>query len=233
MFGRVCFFFFFLLLTPELLAQEEVIPVEVDSLYREDQFYVGFTYDLIAGNPADITSSQFSGGFHLGFIRDFPLNARRNIAIGVGLGWSIDTYGQNIFIGEDPSTGETAFSILDRDIIDFDTNRFSTQSLDVPLQLRWRTSSPGSYKFWRIYAGLRPSYIYYFKSRFIQQDNTVLQSDIPELERLNLGATFTFGYNTFNFHVFYSLNSLFDNARIEGQDLEVRSLQVGLVFFLL
>ncbi len=209
------------------------IPSVVDSLYREDQIYLGITYNIVVGKPSGIRSSQFSGGFHTGFIRDFPLNKSRDIAFGAGLGWSINTYGQNLFIGEIPETGETRFEVLDRDLIDFDTNRFSTQSIDLPLQFRWRTSTVDSHRFWRIYTGLRPSYVYYFRSRFEQRGNTFGGAGIPELERFRLGATFTFGYNTFNFHFYYSLNSFFKDAGIDDQNLELRTFQVGLMFYLL
>lgn len=224
--------FFFVYRT---LAQvEPAIPLVVDSLYREDQIFFGFTYNLVVGQPKDINSSQFSGGFHTGFIRDFPVSERRNIAIGVGLGWSIDTYGQNLFIGREEGAEETYFQILDRNKIDFDRNRFSTQSIDLPLQFRWRTSTPESYKFWRVYAGLRPSYVYYFNSKFVQNNNTIRQTNIEELERLRLGATFTFGYNTFNFYFYYSLNSFFNkDAVIDNEPIDLRALQVGLMFYVL
>lgn len=217
------------------LAQEEELPrAVIDSLYREDQIYFGFTYNIVSGQPSRIRSSQFSGGLHLGVIRDFPVNERRNVALGIGLGWSIDTYGQNLFIGEFPETEETRFEILDQDRVDFDTNRFSTQTIDLPLQFRWRTSDAESYKFWRIYAGLRPSYVYYFKSKFVQSGNTIVQTKVPELERLRLGATFTFGYNTFNFHFYYSLNSFFNkDATVNQEGLELRTFQIGLMFYLL
>ena len=223
------------LLAPGLYAQEEpAIPLVVDSLYREDQIYFGFTYNLVVGQPTEINSSQFSGGFHTGFIRDFPLNSQRNIALGVGLGWSIDTYGQNLFIGKAESGDNSYFQILDRNRIDFDRNRFSTQSIDLPIQFRWRTSTPESYKFWRIYAGLRPSYVYYFNSKFVQNGNSIRQTNISELERLRLGATFTFGYNTFNFYFYYSLNSFFNkDAVIDNEQIDLRALQVGLMFYLL
>lgn len=230
LFGGLLFFFFFAAEAQTALDSTAV----VDSLYREDQVYLGFTYNIVSGKPAGITSSQFSGGFHIGFIRDFPINKRRNIAFGAGLGWSIDTYGQNLFIGEGPESEKSLFQILDRDRIDFDTNRFSMQSVDLPLQFRWRTSTPESYKFWRIYAGIRPSYVYYFRSKYIQQDIDLRQSHVPELERLRWGATFTFGYNTFNFNFYYSLNSLFNNeAMVDGEPLELRTIQVGLMFYLL
>ena len=213
--------------------QRNQIPEVIDSLYREDQVYFSFTYNIVNGKPSGIESSQFSGGFHTGVIRDFPLNQRRNVALGLGLGWSIDTYGHNLYIGE-PAEGEgTYFAVLDRNRIDFDTNRFTTQSIDVPIQFRWRTSTPESYKFWRIYAGLRPAYVYYFQSKFQQDGNTYKESNITELERLRLGATFTFGYNTFNFSFYYSLNSFFKDAMINNEELELRTFQVGLTFYLL
>lgn len=226
---------FFLFILPLCITAQDRnnIPQVIDSLYREDQIYFGITYNIVTGQPSGIQSSQFSGGFHTGFIRDFPLNERRNIAVGVGLGWSIDTYGQNLFVGKEIDSENSRFQILDRDRIDFDTNRFTTQSIDVPLQFRWRTSTPESYKFWRIYTGLRPGYVYYFQSKFEQDGNIYRESDIPEFERLRLGATFTFGYNTFNFNFYYSLNSFFKDASLNGESLELRTFQVGLMFYLL
>lgn len=216
------------------VAQEgSSIPPVIDSLYREDQVYIGITYNIVTGQPSGIQSSQFSGGFHAGFIRDMPLNERRNIGLGLGLGWSIDTYGQNLFVGRGPDSEGTRFAVLDRSRIDFDTNRFTTQSIDVPLQFRWRSSTPESYRFWRIYTGLRPAYVYHFQSKFEQNENTYRESDVPEFERLRLGATFTFGYNTFNFNFYYSLNSFFKDAQINGEPLELRTFQIGLMFYLL
>ncbi|MCY2685696.1 porin family protein [Salinimicrobium sp. TH3] len=217
-----------------LQAQEEnVIPTVIDSLYREDQVYFSFTYNIVSGTPSEIRTSQFSGGFHTGFIRDFPINSRRNVALGLGLGWSIDTYGHNLYVGEAVEGEGTYFAVLDRDRVDFNTNRFTTQSIDLPIQFRWRTSTPESYKFWRIYAGLRPGYVYYFQSKFVQDGNTYRESDVPEFEKLRLGATFTFGYNTFNFSLYYSLNSFFKDATVNNEDLDLRTFQLGLTFYLL
>lgn len=231
---RIIFFLWIGIFPFTLSAQSELNSAVIDSLYREDQIYLGFTYNLLSGKPDNITGPQFSGGFHGGFIRDFPLNQRRNIALGLGLGWSINTYGQNLFIGEEPGTEKTIFRILDREEIDYDRNRFSTQSVDVPIQFRWRTSTAESYKFWRIYTGLRPSYVYYFRSNFQQPENTVRQTDVPEFNPFRLGATFTFGYNTFNFHFYYSLNSFFNkDAMVNGEQIELRTFQVGLMFYLL
>lgn len=204
----------------------------IDSLYREDQFYIGLTFHLLHDLPEEVTQKGFSGGLHLGFIRDFPLNERRNIAVGVGAGWSINTYGQELFIGEDLN-GQTIFRDLNALEIEYDTNRFSTQLVELPLEFRWRTSVPESYRFWRIYTGLKLGYIYHFKSNFQQEGNQVVQTDVPELERFRLGTTFTFGYNTFNFHVYYNLNPYFKDAQLNNTEFGIHTFKVGLMFYLL
>ncbi|TDN95221.1 outer membrane protein with beta-barrel domain [Salegentibacter sp. 24] len=234
-------FFFFLFLSAPLTAQvdeedsswsiPDSVPYVIDSLYREDQFYIGFTFNLISKKPEFISQSGFSGGIHLGFTRDFPLNERRNIALGAGLGWSWNSYSQNLFIGEDES-GETIFRSLTNDL-DYSTNRFSTQLIEVPIEFRWRTSTAETYKFWRIYAGLKFGYIYNFRSNFVQPENQVIQTDVPELDPFRYGATFTFGYNTFNFHIYYSLNSLFPEAKINGEIIDISVFRVGLMFYIL
>lgn len=208
------------------------ILLPIDSLYREDQIYVGLTFHLLTNLPESVSQSGFSGGFHAGFIRDFPINERRNIAIGAGLGWSLNTYGQELFIGEDENNN-TIFRNLSDPEVDYDFNRFSMQLIELPLEFRWRTSTPETYKFWRVYTGLKLGYAYYFKSNFKQGNNQVTQTDVPELERLRLGATFTFGYNTFNFHVYYGLNPFFKDAQLNATPLELSTVKLGLMFYIL
>ena len=230
--------FLSLLLPVFLSAQEEEdrykipdsIPFSIDSSYREDQFYVGFSFNLITERPSTISQESFSGGMHLGFIRDFPLNERRNVAIGLGLGWSIASYGQNLFIGE--SNDGTIFRSLDDDL-DYSTNRFTTQLIELPLEFRWRTSTRQTYKFWRIYSGLKLGYMYNFRSNYKDSDTQVIINDIPELNRLRLGATFTFGYNTFNFQFYYALTPFFQDAMVDEEELGLSTLKIGLTFYIL
>lgn len=220
----------------QAIAQEEEDPESkvLDSLYREDQFYLGFTYNFLSNMPRDVDASRFSGGIHFGFIRDFPINAKRNLALGIGLGWSIDTYGQNLFIGNDQTSGETVFQVLNDNLVDYNYNRFSTQSIDLPFEFRWRTSNAESHKFWRVYTGVRLGYVYYFRSSFEQENNRVRQTNIPELNRLHTGLSLAFGYNTFNFYVYYSLTPFFyDSAKLNGESIQMNHFDIGLMFYIL
>jgi len=216
------------------LAQDSNGPVakEIDSLYREDQFYIGLTFHLLRDLPESVSQSGFSGGLHLGFIRDFPLNKRRNIGIGAGLGWSVNSFGQELFIGED-SNSNTIFRNLNSEAIDYDANRFTTQLIEVPIEFRWRTSTPDSHKFWRVYTGFRLGYVYNFQSTFKQGGNQVIQTDVPEFDRFRIGTTLSFGYNTFNFHIYYSLNPFFKDAKLGNSDIGITTFKVGLMFYIL
>ena len=216
---------------PELDTEAEEAIV-VDSLYREDQFYVGFTYNLILNRPTDVSQSGFSGGLQLGFIRDMPINKRRNVAFGVGLGYSLNVFNHNLLIDEDEATGASVFSSLKG--IDFNTNRFATHLFEAPIEFRWRTSVPESHKFYRIYTGIRVGYMYYFRSRFDDGTREVKLTNIEEVNPWRIGATFTFGWNTFNFHFYYSLNPLFeDSAQIDGEKVNINTARVGLMFYIL
>lgn len=203
-----------------------------DLRYREDQFYFGITYNILLNTPPEMTSQGLSGGVQGGFVRDMPINARRNIAIAVGLGLAYDQFGHNLFVGED-NDGNSIFRVLGGNV-DFTQNRFGMAMVEMPIELRWRTSTPTDYKFWRVYGGARIGYAYWYKGTFKQEGNNVNQTKIPEFDPVRISATLSFGYNTFNFFASYSINPFFKDAyTIEGEKIDLRTLKVGLMFYIL
>ena len=213
---------------------EVAVPIVVDSLYREDQFYVGVTFNILFNRPPDINQSGFSGGGHFGFTRDMPINRRRNLAIGLGIGYSGNTYNHNLAITKQEASESTIFRPLPTD--GFSTNRFTTHLIEMPFELRYRTSTPTVRKFWRVYSGLRLGYMYQFRATVRQNGTKIAQTNIAELNPFRLGATFTFGFNTFNFHFYYSLNSFFDEGTVlqdTAEPVEITTLKIGLMFYIL
>ena len=220
------------LISGSSFSQDTIKIVTGDSLYREDQFYVGVTYNIPINLPEGAKVRGLTGGVHFGYLRDMPINKRRNIAIAAGAGISLDQFGQNLFIGETPYE-ETIFRVLDKDL-DFTRNRFNMATLEAPVEFRWRTSTESSYKFWRVYAGFRLGYAFWYKATFKQPGNNVNQTKIPEFDPLRLSATLSFGYNTFNFFASYSINPFFKNAvTLDGEKVDFRTLKVGLMFYIL
>ena len=210
-----------------LFAQEQ-LPEVVDSLYREDQLYAGVTFNLLSNGPSGFSQNGLSAGLQIGFIRDFPINKRRNKALGVGIGLAADTYNQNLRIG----SGEL-YSIIP-DNVDVSNNRFTMYTVEFPLEYRWRTSTPSTYSFWRIHAGVKFGYILDFQSTYEDATDNIVLSNVATLNKFQYGPSFSFGYGAFNFQGYYGLNTLFsENAQIGGKDVGLQVIRLGLVFYFL
>lgn len=205
----------------------------VDSLYREDQFYFSLTYNILTNKPENLSQSGFSSGLHLGFIRDFPINQKRTFAIGVGLGYAVSTFNHNMLISK-VGGGNTEFSILDQSDVNYSKNKFSTHTLEFPIELRWRNSSPTNYNFWRIYTGFKMGYVFAHGTKFKGDIGSLKYQDIKEFNQFQYGLTLSFGYNTWNAHFYYALNPIFDNsAKLDGNTIDVSVAKVGLIFYIL
>jgi hypothetical protein len=215
------------------LPQETMLPPQtVDSLYREDQFYLGVTVNFLNERPENVVTESFVGGLSFGFLRDMPINERRNVAIAAGLGYAYNNYGHNLFVGTDEN-GDSAFIVLDDDF-GFDKNRFETHEIELPIELRWRTSTPTEYRFWRVYGGVKLGYAFYFKSVYREGNTKIRNREIDEFNRLRYTAFLNFGYNTINFQVQYNINSFFNNdAQINGESINMTAIKIGIMFYLL
>lgn len=231
---RLFFSCLYLLSFFNLMAQEEIKVqkspiIAIDSLYREDQFYFGFTFNTLQNKPAQLSQDKFSTGFSAGFLRDMPVNKERTIAIATGLGFAYNNYIQNLNIEDNGSNLD--YSIFTTS--DYSKNRFSQFFVEVPIEFRWRTSTYESYKFWRIYGGVKFSYL--LSDRYVYKDGNgkKILTNNPDFDKLQYGIYLATGYNTFNLYAYYGLNSLFKSAKIDGEKIAMRSLNLGLIFYIL
>ena len=198
----------------------------VDNKYLEDQFYFSLNYNLLLNQPSNFNQNGISGGVTLGYIRDFPLNKRRNVALGVGLGYAYNAYNQNLKISE---TG--LYEIISND--DFNSNRLTIYAIVLPIEFRWRTSSATTYKFWRIYTGVKLGYVFANKSKYTDDIEIIKVKNIDELQNIQYGLTFSAGYSSFNLSMYYGLNSLFKDTYVDGNLVKLKQFNIGLMFYIL
>ena len=227
-----CFLFlsFSSMFSQEVAAPEIVPLVKVDSLYREDQFYFAVTYNLLANKPNGLTQNKFSSGFKVGFLRDMPVNKSRTVAIATGLGFTYDNYNENMAITG--TAQDAVYNIISANE-NYSKNKFSQLAVDVPIEFRRRTSTYQSHKFWRIYTGIKLSYVLYDKSVFNSDNGNVTIQGNNDFNKFQYGAYISSGYNTINLYAYYGLNPLFKSATINGQKLDMRSVNLGLIFYIL
>jgi hypothetical protein len=208
----------FFLWIPFFCFSQEIKPIEIDSLYREDQFYASLSYNLIQNRPDGFKQFSFSPGITFGFLRDFPISKNRHWAIAPGIGYSYNNIKQFINSEEIVSATENNTSENIRTII-------SSHSIDFPLEIRWRNATPNSHSFWRIYTGFKTSYV--FNSKLESTTENTKESILDEINRWQYGAYISVGFNTWNPYIYYGINPIFK----EGSKMS--NFNVGFIFYIL
>ncbi len=195
--------------------------------YREDQIYFSVYYNSLGNELDNFKENKFSSSFNIGFIRDIPISKSRKLALGIGIGYGINSFNNNMKLA---SNNQNSIVLLSsRDIPK--KNIFNFSEIQFPLEIRWRNSSPTSYKFWRIYAGLKYSKV--LQSSFTHDsfmENYKLKSVPVNLDQL--GFTLNIGYNTWNIGLYKSLRPFF-NKKISSLPQNLEQFKLGLIFYIL
>jgi hypothetical protein len=204
-------------------AQDSIL---LGKKYREDQFYLSISYNILNDKPQDMVQKGLSIGIHSGFMRDLPISEDGKFSLGIGLGYAYDKYLSNLIIDPDLETFDIASP-------DYDKNKFETHAIELPFEFRLRTSSATEYKFWRIYLGGKIAYN--FSSKSIYQDNfTTLKSiPVPKLNHWQYGPQLAIGYSTWNIYAYWNLKPVFEKSNnINGiNPSDLKSWKVGLQFY--
>src|SRR5690606_5772813 len=228
------FIFGVLCLTFIGISQESITDsLPPDNQYSEDQFYLAVTYNILTHKPDKLSQSGFSSGLHAGFIRDFPINKKRNIALGIGMGYAVSTFNQNMLIYKDEQ-GNTQFTILNQAESGYTKNKFATHAIEIPIEIRWRNSSPTRYSFWRVYTGFKLGYVFAHGTKFKGELGSFKYTDIEAFNEFQYGLTLSFGYQKWNAHLYYGLNEIFDNtANSNDKPINMAVAKIGLIFYIL
>lgn len=215
------FFLFSLFISNFSFAQTETKPV-IDSLFREDQFYVSVSYNVLQKTPDNFSQYSFSTGLSAGFLRDFPISENRHWAIAPGIGYSFNDLKQNIDFSSISSSSDT-------EIV---KSRILLHYVDFPLEIRWRNATPDSHKFWRIHAGFMASYLINGKFKYEGDLGSGTENINDLLNKFQYATYLTFGFNTWNAYIHYGLNPFFDKNKTTTEN-DVTTLKIGLIFYIL
>ncbi len=210
--------------------QEVQDSLVIDNRYLEDQFYLGVTYNFLLQQPGDLSQRNLSYGLQGGFIKDIPLNRDRTAGLGIGLGYGLYSYYSDLIAAETPD-GITYEIDGSRD--GFRRSKIETHLVEMPIQFRWRTSTATEYRFYRIYAGLKLGYLLGARSKFVSDTGKITFNN-TDIREFQYGISLNLGYDSFNVHAYYMLNNLFNNGvQVNGDDIGLRPLRIGFIFYIL
>ncbi len=226
--------FLLLLCILPVFSQNTTTTQDIDSLYREDQFYIGMNLNFLTNTPVNSTRSGFSSGFRVGMLRDFPLSKSRRFAVALGVGFTYDQFRHNLLIQNSDSAEPTVFDPIPEDVT-LTKNRFSLATIELPIEIRFRTSNPTNYDFFRFYPGITVGYAFWHRAVFEGNGNTITSTNISEFDKIRIGATLSVGYDSFNAFIYYGLNTFFDSSAKTTlqENVGFQAIKVGMIFYLL
>lgn len=219
--------FLFLIISSAAFGQRDSL--NLGEHYAEDQLYFLISYNQLHNEPVGSAKSRFSYGLSGGFMKDFILNKKGSVSVALGVGYSYDYFNHGLRITE---TNQANIFDLDNSS---GSNKLFMHSIEFPFEIRWRNSDARTYSFWRIYTGIKASYNFANSFRYESSSLTERFRNIPEFNTWQLGLTMSVGYDAFTAHIYYGLDSIYENAQLNGTGASIDSkiIKIGLILYLL
>ena len=196
--------------------------------YKEDQFYIGVSYFMQVKDIDDFKQNGFSGNFQAGFIKDISLDKKNQKALGIGVGFERNRFTSNIQPNIN-SDNEIDYRLVVSRFLE-SKNELNYSSIVFPIELRWRTSTPDRYDFWRIYTGFKVKRNYYIDSDPSYGQSLKIENGREWTHSIYLNS----GFNTWNISLEYDLNSFLEGKKTDiGEEIDVKFFKIGLVFYIL
>ena len=183
-------------------------------------------YNSLGGELNNFKENKFSSSFNLGFIRDIPISKSRKFALGIGLGYGLNSFNNNLLLNN-----QNSYSLMTNRALP-KKNTFNFSELQLPFEIRWRNSSSTNYKFWRIYFGIKTSYVFSSKHIFDSSSGKTELKDLP-FNKFQSGFTLNAGNNTWNLGLYLGLQPILneDFTKNYSSIKNIKQFKVGLVFY--
>ena len=218
-------FLFFITCSLTSVAQKDSL--QLGDRYAEDQLYMIVSYNQLFNQPAMVKGSGFSYGLSTGFMKDLILNKQGSISMALGVGYNFDLLNHGLTISEE--NNNITFQVDNSGA----TNKLLLHNLEFPFELRWRGSDAQTYKFWRVYMGVKASYNLSNNFKFTNETNSFSYSNVSNYDTWQYGLTLSVGYDVFTAHVYYGLNPILKDTSLGTADISSKIMRIGLIFYLL
>lgn len=180
----------------------------------KDRILIGAGFANWLNAPAGV-NVKFAGSrsFDAAVMYDQPLGTSP-ISLALGLGFSAQNISSNAQFLKDSVTGATSLvPYADSVYSDIKRNKISMSYLTVPFELRFRSKPDKAYRRWNVAAGFKFGLLVQSHSKY--QDSNVKTKSYPvdNLNLLNYGPTFRFGYGQVSLYGYYALSNVFENGK--------------------
>ena len=77
------------------------------------------------------------------------------------------------------------------------------------------------------------SYLIYDKSVYEDNQGKIVVTNNKDFNKFLYGTYIAAGYNSINVYAYYGLNSLFQLAKTNTESIDINSLNIGIIFYIL
>ena len=218
-------FFFFIGCSSISFSQKDSL--QLGSKYAEDQLYFLISYNQLFDQPSLVKGSGFSYGLSAGFMKDLILNKKGSISVALGFGYNYDLLNHGLTIAKE--NNEVTFQADNYGAI----NTLTIHNLEFPFEFRWRDSDAQTYKFWRVYMGVKASYNVSNNFKFTDQSNSFSFKNVSRFNSWQYGLTLSVGYDVFTAHMYYGLTPMLKDTMLGTTDISSKTMRIGLIFYFL
>ena len=218
-------FFFFIGCSSIAFSQKDSL--QLGSKYAEDQLYFLISYNQLFDQPSLVKGSGFSYGLSAGFMKDLILNKKGSISLALWFGYNYDLLNHGLTIAKE--NNEVTFQVDNSGAI----NTLTIHNLEFPFEFRWRNSDAQTYKFWRVYMGVKASYNVSNNFKFTDQSNSFSYRNVSRFNSWQYGLTLSVGYDVFTAHMYYGLTPMLKDTMLGTTDISSKTMRIGLIFYLL
>ena len=218
-------FFFFIGCSSIAFSQKDSL--QLGSKYAEDQLYFLISYNQLFDQPSLVKGSGFSYGLSAGFMKDLILNKKGSISMALGIGYNYDLLNHGLTIAKE--NNEVTFQVDNSGAI----NTLTIHNLEFPFEFRWRDSDAQTYKFWRVYMGVKASYNVSNNFKFTDQSNSFFYKNVSRFNSWQYGLTLSVGYDVFTAHMYYGLTPMLKDTMLGTTDISSKTMRIGLIFYFL
>ena len=222
---RKLIFFFFIGCSSIAFSQKDSL--QLGSKYAEDQLYFLISYNQLFDQPSLVKGSGFSYGLSAGFMKDLILNKKGSISLALAFGYNYDLLNHGLTIAKE--NNEVTFQVDNSGAI----NTLTIHNLEFPFEFRWRNSDAQTYKFWRVYMGVKASYNVSNNFKFTDQSNSFSYKNVSRFNSWQYGLTLSVGYDVFTAHMYYGLTPMLKDTMLGTTDISSKTMRIGLIFYLL
>ncbi len=200
-----------LLLLPDLvLAQKaDTVVTYEPAIPKKDRLIVELGHANWLHQPQGIETRPYS--YDIGIYYCYEIGFGESpFGVATGLGFSSHNVHHNGYFSRNFQEGTLLKPYLGAEP---DLNKLSTNYIDVPVELRFRTRHEHPF---RITAGFRAGYLVNVHTKTKDGDNKWKHYQVPDLLPYRYGIHARIGYGFINLHGYYALSTLLESGKGPG-----------------